>query len=361
MSYYAAQNTYDRVPTQTKQSEGAPISISKVLQAFRKDAEKMTGIHDEALQMKPAIQLQSEDEDEALQMKSAIQLQSEEKPFQGKFEPIQKKSNDTGLPDNLKSGVESMSGFSMDDVKVHYNSDKPAPMQAHAYTQGTDIHVASGQEKHLAHEAWHVVQQKQGRVQPTMQLQGVNVNDDKGLEHEADMMGARAVHIVQMQSSISTPSPVNSNKIVQLHLGKRPEEDGSVCTCEASVKGLKAGTSGEFTANGSGGNSGDSEDKGEIVAIINSAGLRITSAPENGNPHGQCAEPHAVADALDLGGVKSSDHITGIEVTEARSTGRFTWGRKLRCETCKQWVPETTVKPEYLQPSEETASSPPRT
>jgi len=51
---------------------------------------------------------------------------------------IQRKNN-TGLPDNLKSGIENLSGYSMDDVKVHYNSSKPAQLQAHAYAQGTDI------------------------------------------------------------------------------------------------------------------------------------------------------------------------------------------------------------------------------
>ncbi len=66
--------------------------------------------------------------------------------------PIQKKKNNTGLPDNLKSGMESISGHSLDDVKVHYNSSKPAQLNAHAYAQGTNIHVASGQEKHLPHE-----------------------------------------------------------------------------------------------------------------------------------------------------------------------------------------------------------------
>ena len=40
---------------------------------------------------------------------------------------IQKKESKTGLPDNLKSGIESLSGIAMDDVKVHYHSDKPAP------------------------------------------------------------------------------------------------------------------------------------------------------------------------------------------------------------------------------------------
>ncbi len=41
--------------------------------------------------------------------------------------------NTIGLPDNVKSGVGHLSGMSMDDVKVHYNSPKPAQLQAHAY------------------------------------------------------------------------------------------------------------------------------------------------------------------------------------------------------------------------------------
>jgi hypothetical protein len=102
--------------------------------------------------------------------------------------------NRTGLPDTLKAGVETLSGMSMDDVRVHRNSGKPSQLQAHAYARGTDIHVAPGQERHLPHEAWHVVQQKQGRVQPTTQLgSGVPINDDAELEHEADVMGSRAV------------------------------------------------------------------------------------------------------------------------------------------------------------------------
>jgi len=105
--------------------------------------------------------------------------------------------NRTGLPDQLKAGVESLSGVSLDSVKVHYNSPKPAQLNALAYAQGTDIHVASGQEKHLPHEAWHVVQQHQGRVQPTTQVKGIGVNDDTGLEHEADVMGAKAA-VAQM-------------------------------------------------------------------------------------------------------------------------------------------------------------------
>jgi hypothetical protein len=105
--------------------------------------------------------------------------------------------NNTGLPDELKAGIENLSGLAMDDVRVHYHSDKPAQLQAHAYTQGTEIHVAPGQEKHLAHEAWHVVQQKQGRVRATRQMkEGVAVNDDASLEREADVMGANAIQMM---------------------------------------------------------------------------------------------------------------------------------------------------------------------
>ena len=108
--------------------------------------------------------------------------------------PIQKNENKTGLPDKLKSGIENLSGHAMDDVKVHYNSNKPAQLNAHAYAQGADIHLAAGQEKYLPHEAWHVVQQKQGRVKPTKQLKGkIQVNDNIGLENEADVMGSKAL------------------------------------------------------------------------------------------------------------------------------------------------------------------------
>jgi len=124
---------------------------------------------------------------------------------------LQRKANNTGLPDNLKSGIESLSGHSMDDVKVHYNSDKPAQLNAHAYAQGTNIHIASGQEKHLPHEAWHVVQQKQGRVKPTLQMKGkVNVNDDKGLEKEADVMGAKALQMKSETESVNSENKITA-------------------------------------------------------------------------------------------------------------------------------------------------------
>jgi hypothetical protein len=106
--------------------------------------------------------------------------------------PVQRRRNHTGIPDALKAGIERLSGLPMDDVRVHLNSPKPAKVQAAAYTQGTHIHVAPGQERHLPHEAWHVVQQKQGRVRATGRVAGLPLNDAEHLESEASVMGTKA-------------------------------------------------------------------------------------------------------------------------------------------------------------------------
>ncbi len=143
-------------------------------------------------------------------------------------QPVSQLSKDShSLPDNVKHGVESLSGISMDDVKVHYNSAKPAQLNAHAYAQGTDIHIASGQEKHLPHEAWHVVQQKQGRVRPTTMMKAkVPINDDQGLEKEADVMGARALQMKPFSlSDYKTGKSVQRKEIIQRVLETIPEGD----------------------------------------------------------------------------------------------------------------------------------------
>lgn len=102
-----------------------------------------------------------------------------------------------GLPAQLKAGIEALSGMNMEHVNVYYNSSQPAQLNAHAYAQGSEIHLAPGQEQHLPHEAWHVVQQAQGRVRPTLQMKpGVAINDDQSLEQEADVMGARAMQLM---------------------------------------------------------------------------------------------------------------------------------------------------------------------
>ena len=194
------QETLDNSPRQTSRPQQLKAETEPVQR--QGDLEE-----EELLQGKfEAVQRQNMEEEELLQGKfETVQRQEmdEEELMQGRFgnsqAPAQRQGagggaeNRTGMPDALKSGLESLSGLDMSGVRVHYNSARPAELDAHAYAQGQDIHLAPGQDKHLPHEAWHTVQQMQGRVRPTMQAHGVSINDDPGLEKEADVMGASAL------------------------------------------------------------------------------------------------------------------------------------------------------------------------
>lgn len=222
-------------PIMQRQADSSSLEDEEILQGkFLPVQRKEPEEEEELLQGKMAetVQRQPEEEEEEIQAKSlgdgitkTAQKQADpgaegEEVLQGKFlhvqrkiphfsynllnvpayPPVQKqtesKPNRTGMPDQLKAGIESLSGIDMSDVRVHANSDKPAKLNALAYTQGNQIHLGPGQEKHLPHEAWHAVQQAQGRVKPIMQLKdGILVNDDKGLEHEADIIGEKAEHL----------------------------------------------------------------------------------------------------------------------------------------------------------------------
>jgi hypothetical protein len=87
--------------------------------------------------IQPKSELQLNERDQKL---ATLQKMADNSPYSQRFahftslannsipqQTVSQLSKDSnGLPDNLKQGVESLSGISMDDVKVHYNSDKPA-------------------------------------------------------------------------------------------------------------------------------------------------------------------------------------------------------------------------------------------
>lgn len=185
-----------RLPPTNQQ---APVQ----LQAPEEEEELMQGKFEAIQRQEP------EEEEELLQGKFTsdyiqCQIPEEEELMQGKFasgltDTLQAKEeappNKTGMPDHLKSGIETLSGIDLSGVRVHYNSPKPKQINALAYTQGQEIHVGSGQEKHLPHEGWHVVQQMQGRVKPTGEVGGMWLNDSRELESEADSMGAKATQM----------------------------------------------------------------------------------------------------------------------------------------------------------------------
>ncbi|HWI66354.1 MAG TPA: DUF4157 domain-containing protein [Symbiobacteriaceae bacterium] len=96
--------------------------------------------------------------------------------------------------------MERTLGADLSDVRIHPSSSKASEVGALAYTQGSEVHFAPGQfnpesrsgRQLLGHELAHVVQQREGRVQPSTQLKGLPLNDDPQLEKEADALGTKA-------------------------------------------------------------------------------------------------------------------------------------------------------------------------
>lgn len=126
------------------------------------------------------------------------------------FEIMASSTDPGGLPPGLKYGVESESGFDLSPVRVVRNSSLPAQYGAHAFAKGLEVHLATGQEDKLPHELWHLVQQWRGEVNPTHELAGQAINQDKKLEEEATRMGEKA-NLQQAQEldreQLRQPSP----------------------------------------------------------------------------------------------------------------------------------------------------------
>lgn len=123
--------------------------------------------------------------------------------------------NRTGLPEAAKSGIELLSGISMDDVRVHYNSERAADLASRpraecrhpcrtrpgaARLPRSLARCSAGSGAYHAHEA---------------DKRGAPVNEDESLEHDADVMGARAIGSgahsaapAEEQKPVGTPGPV---------------------------------------------------------------------------------------------------------------------------------------------------------
>ena len=141
------------------------------------------------------------------------------------FAPSEPQPNQTGVPDELKMGMENVSGLNLDHVKVHYNSENPAEFQSYAYAQGYDIHLASGQEKHLPHELGHVVQQMRGQVQANSSVGGMALNDNAGLESEATWMGNMALQLFSKKDVGGKDKSITLEPIIQRKWVKEMEQN----------------------------------------------------------------------------------------------------------------------------------------
>jgi len=107
------------------------------------------------------------------------------------------------LPARPRRVLEQLSGYDLSGVRVYADSPWPAHLGARAFVFGLDVHLSPEAEDALGHGAWHVVQQKQGRVRATgtasfdeHPLGVVGLNDEEALEREADMLGLLARGLV---------------------------------------------------------------------------------------------------------------------------------------------------------------------
>lgn len=123
--------------------------------------------------------------------------------------PLQKKESNistdksarkAGVGDFVMEKMEQSFGADFSDVKINTNSSSASDLGALAYTQGNQIDFAPGQynpssqagQELLGHELTHVVQQREGRVKANGSIKGQALNDDAGLEKEADDLGKKA-------------------------------------------------------------------------------------------------------------------------------------------------------------------------
>ncbi len=208
-----------------------------------------TDIEEEPVQKKGPVPIQlqeSEEDEEPIQRKGPVQAMVEEGEEE---EPIQRKGpvptmteepeyqydtdNNTAsdkMPVSVQAKMETSFGEDFSDVGIHENSVQSKDLNALAYTQGNNIHFTPGQynpesqkgQELLGHELTHVVQQREGRVQPTVQKKGVGINDDEGLEKEADEMGGKAARGIAQSSMSASQSTEPSDSVLQKQADNDP-------------------------------------------------------------------------------------------------------------------------------------------
>ena len=181
------------------------------LQLKANPAQRMGGgPEEEELQLKadPAQRKGGGPEEEELQLKADPAQRKgggaeEEEPLQMKADPAQRKSGGANkMPEGVQAKMEAAFNADFSDVNIHVGS-QASDVGALAYAQGNDIHFAQGKfdphsnsgQELLGHELAHVVQQREGRVQPTTVANGLPINDDPKLEQEADDLGRKAASL----------------------------------------------------------------------------------------------------------------------------------------------------------------------
>ncbi len=150
------------------------------------------------------------------------------------------------LEETVRVELETEMEADFGSVRVHASTPELESIGALAVTRGEHVFFAPGQyapssesgRALLSHELTHVLQQRAGRVQPTTELAGLPINDDPGLEQEADLAkrggtgGTAAGTVVQgkFEATLGLPAkaPIAFDQQVNSVTVKTRDQNGSV-------------------------------------------------------------------------------------------------------------------------------------
>jgi hypothetical protein len=211
----------------------------------------------------------------------------------------------TGMPALLRAQMEQALGADLSDVEVHPGSTRAEALGAFAFTRGSHIHVAPGQwapetlrgRELLGHEVAHVVQQREGRVRPTAQRDGVPINDDPALEAEARALGARAARLTGSFAPFDAAAPLRAA------LGRSaPAADGAPAQCDDNPSAAHAG--------------GAMGERDAAFALAREQGLKFVIAPGGAGGH------KLTTPGLDLVGISPTGELWIIDNKASGSPGK---------------------------------------
>jgi hypothetical protein len=191
------QNSSFGSASQLQQAQFAPDKKKKGPASMKEDVQLAAEKKKKPASMKEDVQLAADKKKKPASMKADAQLADDKKKKPASMKKDSGSPNK--MPGHVQQKMESTMNADFSDVNIHVGS-KASSVGALAYAQGNDIHFAQGKfnpdtnsgQQLLGHELAHVVQQRQGRVKATTSVNGLPVNDDKGLEKEADTLGAKA-------------------------------------------------------------------------------------------------------------------------------------------------------------------------
>lgn len=157
----------------------------------------------------------------------------------GKVDTPPERESDTGIPGPVLAKMEHAFQTDFSAVRVHADSSHAESMGALAYARGNDIHFAPGKynpgtregQELLGHELAHVHENRKSPAGVTRWLKGGEpVNDNPGLERNADRLGRRAAQFPFTrggQLGMDYPSPpVSAAPVMQFQIAY-PDIDGT--------------------------------------------------------------------------------------------------------------------------------------